>query len=549
MTFEAFVEQFPVSKKTQRGCMVPCPSHDDSPRTPSLSVGQGSDGRILLKCFAGCKPEQIVSDLGLQMSDLYPDNPMAHIKLPKRVAKPADATPEEKPVIEKIYQYRDATGADVYQVVRLKPKSFRQRHRVDGQWVWNMEGVVRVLYRLPEILKATTVWFVEGEKDVDNLVALGFEATCNVGGAGKWLDAYTEALAGKDVIICGDNDEPGANHVGLVFESIAKVVKTVKIVKLPTTYKDASDFIASFKNPNDARDALADLAAAAHPHVRGVQLPIYTVGELESEYRRFVKSMDANAFPLSRWLPSLKKVRALVPGELVFLIGDTGIGKTSILQSIARAASPLPTLMFELELPKELMFERFVSMATKLPSYQVEENYRLTQNTDESLSDVLDAKLKNLFVCAESRLTVKKIEEYIVRSELKIGERPRVVLVDYIQLVEGAGPNRREKIADIAEGLKVMAKATRTIVIVSSQIARNKDEVEPSLHSAKESSSIEASCGLLLGAWREPDDPSILNIRILKSTKGGAGMKIVCNFDGARMCITERVPDVIPHTL
>ena len=38
-----------------------------------------------------------------------------------------------------------------------------------------------------------------------------------------------------------------------------------------------------------------------------------------------------------------------------------------------------------------------------------------------------------------------------MRSELKLGERPRVVLIDYIQLVAGSGENRREKISNIAE--------------------------------------------------------------------------------------------------
>jgi hypothetical protein len=65
-------------------------------------------------------------------------------------------------------------------------------------------------------------------------------------------------------------------------------------------------------------------------------------------------------------------------------------------------------------------------------------------------------------------------------------------------------------------------------------------EWEPSLHSAKESGSIENSCGLLLGAWRSSEDGGLLNIRVLKSTKGGAGKHVKCNFDGSRMIITER---------
>jgi hypothetical protein len=539
MKFEDFIQRFEKRTKTQKGFAVKCPAHNGKGNT-SLSIARAADGGVLLHCFAGCTPEAVVGAFGLKIKDLFAEEKAVAFTPPAYKETAADA-PAVKPTVEKIYSYRDATDNEAYQALRLVPKSFRQRHMVNGNWVWTMDGVTRVLYRLPQIIKVQTVWIVEGEKDADNLAALGFEATCNVGGAGKWLDGYTESLAGKDVIICGDNDEAGKKHVELVFESIAGTAKTVRIIKLPEAIKDASDYIASFQTKEEAKDALLALAGAAHPFLKGVSLPIFTVAEMEQDYRRFVGAMEKNSFPLSKWLPSLSKIRPLVPGELVCVIGDTGTGKTGILQQIAKAALPLPTLMFELELPKELMFERFAAMASRNTCAFVEGAYRASKT--ETLSHVLDDKLKNLFICAESRLTVPQIENFIMRSELKIGERPRVVLVDYIQLIGGTGANRREKISDIAEDLKVMAKATRTIVVVTSQIARpqNQDaDWEPSLHDAKESGSIESSCGLLLGAWRDLTDGNLLNIKVLKSTKGGAGLKIPCNFDGERMIITER---------
>lgn len=51
------------------GFMARCPSHDDT--NPSLSITEGSDGRVLLHCHAGCTPEQVVTALGLTMKDLF----------------------------------------------------------------------------------------------------------------------------------------------------------------------------------------------------------------------------------------------------------------------------------------------------------------------------------------------------------------------------------------------------------------------------------------------------------------------------------------------
>jgi len=544
MKFEDFANRFEFKRKTTAGYMVVCPAHDDSPKSPSLSIGKAKDGGVVLKCFANCATESVVAKLGLGMRDLFASEQPRQFSPPK-VAAPTTpatpATPAEKPVIEKIYPYQNVAGTEAYQVVRLKPKSFRQRHLVNGKWVWNMDGVVRVLYRLPEIMTSQQVIVCEGEKDADNLCELGFQATCNVGGAGKWLDAYTDCLRGKDVVLCGDNDEAGKKHMELVFDSIAGVAKTVKVLRLPSGIKDASDLIAAQKSKEEAKTLFSNLVNDSYPHIKGVKLPIYTMGELEDSYKQFVAQYAKCSFSLGSWLPSFNKIRPLVPGELVFIIGDTGVGKTGIAQSIAKAALPLPTLMFELELPKELMFERFASMATGFSCEDVEAGYRCAP--DDSLAGAIDNKLKNLFICPESRLSVEQIESYILQSELKIGERPKVVIVDYIQLLSAKGQSRREKISDIAEGLKVVAKTTGTVIIVTSQVSRppkmeEGEEWQPTLHSAKESGSIEASCGLLIGAWRGGDGS--LKLRVLKSTKGGAGLTVECNFNGAKMMITER---------
>jgi replicative DNA helicase len=533
MTYEAFIAPFEKQTKTRVGVLVKCPAHNDG--TASLQVCRAGDGKIMLHCFAGCKTESVVAALGLTMKDLFPDTEAKEFKVP--ASNGHSTAPTEKPIIEKVYSYQNQTGQEVYQVVRLKPKSFRQRHMVDGKWVWSMEGVTRFLYHTPEVLKAKEVWLVEGEKDADNLTALGFVATCNVGGAGKWLDAYTETLAGRDVTICGDNDAPGQEHVEKVFESICGAAKTVRIVNLPKTVKDISDFIATFPNPQSAKAALEELREAAHPFIQGVKLPIYTMSELEPGYKRMVNSLAENSFDLGKWLPTLgQHVRPVICGELAFIIGDTGAGKTGVLSEIARAALPLPTLFFELELPPELLFERTVSAQINITCREVEAAYR----SGDSFGLGLDVKFKNLFLCTQSKITLADLENYIVKSELKIGERPKLVLIDYVQLISAQGVNRREKVSDIAEGLKVLAKTTRTIIVCASQVHRPDGDEEIHLHSAKESGSIENSCGLLLGAWRDENDKTLMYVKVLKSTKGGNGTLVECNFDGARMRITER---------
>ena len=57
-------------RRTPRGWVALCPAHGD--RNPSLSVATGDDGKVLLYCFAGCTVADIVSAIGIEMSQLFP---------------------------------------------------------------------------------------------------------------------------------------------------------------------------------------------------------------------------------------------------------------------------------------------------------------------------------------------------------------------------------------------------------------------------------------------------------------------------------------------
>src|ERR1700726_2177350 len=60
-------------RKSLRGWVGCCPAHDD--REPSLSIGLGDEGHILLNCFAGCSLDRIVEALGITVADLFPNPP------------------------------------------------------------------------------------------------------------------------------------------------------------------------------------------------------------------------------------------------------------------------------------------------------------------------------------------------------------------------------------------------------------------------------------------------------------------------------------------
>lgn len=179
-------------------------------------------------------------------------------RLAEELGQPVDEAPE-KPEGSSgcrrevaAYSYTDAAGHLLYQVVRFKPKDFRQR-RPDGTggWVWSMKGVERVLYRLPQVLGAVrdghTIYMAEGEKGVDALTRLGVVATCSPGGANKWRAEYGHPLANADVVLLPYNDPPGREHAASVAKALQGIASRVRVLELPELPPkgDLADWIAA----------------------------------------------------------------------------------------------------------------------------------------------------------------------------------------------------------------------------------------------------------------------------------------------------------------
>lgn len=225
-------------RKAGNGWSAKCPAHED--RNASLSVAEGQDGCVLLKCHAGCASDAVVAAIGIRMADLFP---------------PRTNTTGAARRIVATYPYHDETGRMLFEAVRYAPKDFRQRKpNGAGGWKWTLAGVRLVPFRLPETLAAISegraIYICEGEKDVLAIVAAGFAATCNPMGAGKWRSEFSDLLTGGDCLIVPDNDEPGRKHAQAVAAGLHGKAARVRVVTLPSEFngqriKDAADFFAA----------------------------------------------------------------------------------------------------------------------------------------------------------------------------------------------------------------------------------------------------------------------------------------------------------------
>jgi hypothetical protein len=239
--------------------LAPGPGHSAKDRSLLIKLDSSASDGFMVHSFAGDDPikcrDHVRAKLGLP-----------EFKPRKKLnggAKPFS------PTIAK-YLYRQADGTPYLQVHRLADKSGFPQYHWDGEkWISGKPKGPKIPYMLPQLISAapnTPVYICEGEKDVDNLVKIGFVATCNSEGAdngngNKWTSDLNQHFKDRHVYIIPDNDSLGRKHAQHVARNLHLIAKSVRIVELPglPLKGDVSNWLES----DNAGVKLAKLAAAA----------------------------------------------------------------------------------------------------------------------------------------------------------------------------------------------------------------------------------------------------------------------------------------------
>ncbi|HKT88466.1 MAG TPA: AAA family ATPase [Candidatus Sulfotelmatobacter sp.] len=297
---------------------VRCPFHDDKHASLSINMQEGT-----WKCHAGCGEGGLID---FEMKASACDREQAKANAAKIFGTNLFGSGGQP---EAVYRYRDAQGRLVFEKLRYRGKRFVQRRPVGKGYEYNLDGVEKLLYNLPEVLIANEIIVTEGEKDADNVTsairALGqpdhhVAATTNFDGAGKWNDEYNPYFLGKRVVILADNDDIGRQHAQRVAAEIHSYAVGVKVVLLPglTEHGDVSDFLSN----HTAQELLEEIG----------RTPQWFPNEDAPTWRSAFKSYDELdqgkfAFLIEKFLPH----------GITFFGGLPGTGKTWLALSVAKA--------------------------------------------------------------------------------------------------------------------------------------------------------------------------------------------------------------------
>jgi RecA-family ATPase len=222
-------------------------------------------------------------------------------------------------------------GELLYEVLRMEPKSFRQRRPLaDGGYTWSLGDVQPVLYRLPELFKFpdATVFLCEGEKDADRVASLDLTAT-TISGSTTWAPELAEPLRGRDVIILVDNDAPGAAKAEKAARALHSVAASVRLVLLPNLPPggDVSDYL----DASNSKEQLEQLCLGS---------PLFDPQtEIPSPIMEPLPFVDVSAWRVGDGVPPREwGVLDLFPRRNVALLsGEGAAGKTLLLLQLGVA--------------------------------------------------------------------------------------------------------------------------------------------------------------------------------------------------------------------
>lgn len=290
-------------------------------------------------------------------------------------AAPKPTVARQPLVVVAEYPYYDNDGGLLYSVVRLEPKTFRQRRPAPGHlgaWVWGLdagtyvkhdrhadfyastpertpekgwnvrlkmdEALTHGLFNFPEVMEEMRqpederrmVVLAEGEKDCQTLGEWGILATTNSGGAKHWQPHLAAYLQGADVVITLDNDKPGRERGEMIARSLHGIAKRVRVLDWKIHWAD----IPEKGDVTDWRD-----------HAEGTKEKLYAIVEKLATWSPEPYKSDFGAVTWSELGTRTKAYDYLIQGILpardrAMMYGEPGSGKsfvaTDMSLSIAR---------------------------------------------------------------------------------------------------------------------------------------------------------------------------------------------------------------------
>lgn len=231
------------------------------------------------------------------------------------------------------------------------------------------------------------------------------------------------------------------------------------------------------------------------------------------------------------------KTAGLQKSDLILIAARPAMGKTAFVLNIAEYValhSNSTIALFSLEMSKEQLVKRMLAMNSMVDSQKIRTGDLEDDDWDKLVGSVRKIGNSNLVIDDTSGITASELRSKC--RKLKIEQGLDLVIIDYLQLMTGAGKrksdSRQQEISDISRSLKIMARELNVPVIALSQLSRaveSRPDKRPMLSDLRESGAIEQDADIVMFIYRDeyynPDSEKkgVAEVIVAKQRSGPTG--------------------------
>ncbi|MFK7699662.1 replicative DNA helicase [Pseudomonas caspiana] len=211
---------------------------------------------------------------------------------------------------------------------------------------------------------------------------------------------------------------------------------------------------------------------------------------------------------LSTGLKALdEKLGGLQPDHLYVVAGRPAMGKTTLAMGFvieAAVRQSKSALVISLEMNKGQLLDRAVASEGRIPLTLVKNGTACQSHGAELSAAASVLRRAPLYIADRAGSSIGRIRSLARRHKLRYGLD--LLMIDYLQLLEGEGGNRTEEVSSISRGCKLLAKELGIPVVLLSQLSRKCEErpnKRPIPSDLRESGAIEQDADVILFVYRD----------------------------------------------
>lgn len=229
------------------------------------------------------------------------------------------------------------------------------------------------------------------------------------------------------------------------------------------------------------------------------------------------------------------KTAGLQPSDMILIAARPSMGKTAFVLNIAEYAairSDVPTAIFSLEMSKEQLVKRILSMNSKVDSQGIRTGELKDEDWVKLVESVKTVGNSKLMIDDTPGISVTELRSKCRKMKLEHGLG--MVIIDYLQLMSGSKKteSRQQEVSDISRSLKGLAREINAPIIALSQLSRaveQRPDKRPMLSDLRESGAIEQDADVVMFIYRDDyynhdsEEPGVAEIIIGKQRNGPTG--------------------------